>query len=127
MAEYQQGEGPNRLPQGAATQLNAAQPRDLLDGPGSEIPVEFAPREEDRVDDFDTGVGENMQVLLEPPNPDYRASVVPKDRPGRVPQYVVRHLPALAAAARNPEAPVTLKAFYNMVVRHLEQEMRARG
>lgn len=131
MAEVRRGTGPEALPFGAASELNrAAQPQqgaeDFL-GPGSEIPVQFETGETDQVDDFDTGTGENMQVLLEPPNPAYRAPVLSKDRPGRVPQYVVRNLPQLMAAARNPEAPIALKALFNMVTRQLEQEMRRRG
>jgi hypothetical protein len=52
---------------------------------------------------------------------------MPKERPGRVPRYVIRHLPQLMAAARDPSAPPTLIAIKNSIIRHLEAEQRRGG
>lgn len=130
MAEYRQGTGPNRLPQGGAAQASAATPPAAAfeatdpNAPGSEVPVMYAPE----VEDEDPGpLTESMDVLLSPPDPDYRASAVPKDRQGRVPRYVVRHLPQLMAAARDPDAPPAVRAIYNAVARQLEMEQRRGG
>ena len=46
------------------------------------------------------------------------------DPPGKVPKKIVRQLPMLMAAARDPEAPIALKAMYRMIVRRLEREMK---
>ena len=131
---YRQGVGPNRLPQGAATALNA-QPQPRQQRPAAtppelendDIPIEYAQGEDEPVPNDDNGLSEEMQVLLEPPNPQYRGRVMPKDREGRVPRYVVRHLPQLMAASKDPSAHPTLRAYYNSIVRHLEQEMRQGG
>ena len=123
MPEYRQGVGPNRLPQGGAQRLNAATPR--IADESDDIPIQYAPDERPRP--LDTArLGESKQVLLSPPNPDFAATVVPQDRPGRVPRYVVSHLPELAAAVRDPGAPPTLKALYRAILRQLELE-RAQG
>lgn len=129
--EFRQGVGPDRLPQGAAGQLNAANrpiARSLpLELENTDIPVEFARGEEEPVPNDDGDVTEDMQVLLGPPEPAYKARIVPKDREGRLPRYVVRHLPQLMAAAKNPTAHPTLRAFYMSVVRNLQTEMRRGG
>jgi len=121
MAEYRQGTGPNRLPQGGAAQVNAATPPEL---DNMDIPVVFAPGEEDPLED-ERGLDEDAQILLEPPDP--RFAPQPKDREGRIPRYVVRHLPQLMAAARDPNAHPTLRAYYASIVRNLEREMQRGG
>ena len=125
MAEVQRGEGPNALPFGAATALNRAQPSASA-FQTDEIPIQFAPDTD--ADELPTGsLGENMDVLLSDPDEGYRERLMARDRPGRVPRYIVRHLPTLMAAARNPDAPPTIRAFYNAIVRQLEAEMRQGG
>ena len=123
MAEYRQGTGPNRLPQGAATALNAATPPPI-EVENSDIEVQFAPGEEEIPDDLG-GLDEDQQVLTEPPFAGFKAQ--PKDREGRIPRYVVRHLPQLQAAARDPSAHPTLRAYYMSVVRNLEIELKKGG
>jgi hypothetical protein len=124
MPDFQRGQGSDALPQGAATALNETQPDNgdfALEN--MDIPVLFAPGEHDPIDNNDGGLSENIQVLIDHPNPDYRA--IPKDRQGRVPRYVVRHLPEIWAAVKDPEATPTHRALYNGVIRYLEQEMWA--
>lgn len=120
MAEYRQGVGANRLPQGAAGGLNRATPSfDITEN--SEIPVEYADAEPERP--LDTrGQSENKQVLLQPPNPGFAGTAVPQDRAGRVPRYIVRHLPQLSVAVKDPTAPPALRAIYAAIVRQLELE-----
>jgi len=129
MAEFRRGQGPNALPQGGAAQVNASTPaaEDLAGTPlepGGDIPVVYARGEADPVSNDDNGLSEEAQVLLAPPNPGFAPSLMSAQGAGRVPRYVVRHLPILMAAARDPEAPVTIRALYNAVVRRLEAEMR---
>lgn len=123
MAEYRRGQGPNALPQGAAKKLNVRTPpagayQDM------DIPIEFAPDTQPDVDEDDSHYDENMQVLLSPPDPGYRRAVMPRDRPNRVPRYVVRNLPVLMAASRDPSAPPALRALYKATLRQLEMERR---
>ena len=129
-AEYRRGTGPNALPQGGAAAINAAQPppQDLAGTPmelGADVPVMFAPGEDD--EDETLGGSENMQILMGPSDPNFQRSLAPRDRVGRVPRSVVRHLPTLSAAAKAPDAPPTLRALYNAITRDLEQEMARRG
>src|SRR3972149_4315890 len=125
MAEVQRGEGPDALPFGAATSLNRAQPSATA-SQADETPIQFAPDTD--ADELPTGsLGENMDVLLSDPHEGYRERLMARDRPGRGPPYIVRPLPTLMAAARNPDAPPTIRAFYNAVVRQLEAEMRHGG
>jgi len=126
MAEVRRGVGPNALPQGAATALNRAIPAESA-YQDNEVPVQFVP---DSVEDDvapDGELGENMEVLLSDPDEGYRPPLFARDPPGRVPARIVRHLPQLMAAARDPDAPIALKAMYKMIVRRLEQEMQSRG
>lgn len=133
MAEYRRGTGPNALPYGGAGDVNQATPptEDVAGTPldaGAEVPVQFAPGEaDDNIPDDDNGLDEDTQVLLDHPNPDYQASMFPKDRAGRVPRYVVRHLPELMAAVRDPNAPPALLALYRAIIRQLEAEQRRGG
>ena len=127
-AEYRRGTGPNALPQGAATAVNAAQPPDLAGTPmepGADVPVMFAPENDE--EELTAGGSENMKILLGPSDPAFQKTMAPRDRPGRVPRYVVRHLPTLSAAAKSPDAPPALRALYNAITRDLEQEMLRRG
>ena len=128
MAEYRQGVGPERLPQGGATQLNANAPQAAEETfQAEEIPVLFAPGEDDPIPNDDNGLDEDTQILLEGPDPGYQPRLIARDRPGRVPRYVVRHLPQLMAAVKDPNAPVTLRALYRALVRQLEDEQRLGG
>ena len=123
MAEYRRGQGPNALPQGGATQVNRAQPPDrsfTLDAP--EIPVQYAPEGDVGIPNVPPGASENKQILLNGPDERFRPKVAPADRAGRVPRYVVRHLPELAAAVKDPTSPPALRAIYNSVLRQLELE-----
>ena len=120
MAEYRRGQGPNALPQGAATGLNARTPPNAA-YQDMEIPVEFARDNEPDLEEDDSRYDENMQVLLSPPDAGYKPPAM-RDRAGRVPRYVVRHLPELMMAAQQPDAPPTLRALYRKVVRDLEAE-----
>lgn len=128
MADIRRGTGPDALPQGAASQLNAAaippQPG-MLEGPGAEVPVEFAKRAD--VEDESLGpLSENMEILLGQPNPGYQPPAV-ADIPQRMPRRIVQSLPLLQAIARNPDSPPAAKAMYRWAVRRLEQEMRQGG
>ena len=128
---FQQGVGPERLPQGAATALNegappAAEPIDISGTPleQDDIPVVYAPdRDDDDLDSDDTDLDEDTQILAEAPDPNFRPAVV-QERPGKLPKYIVRHLPHLMAAARQPDAPPTVRALRNAVIRQLERERR---
>jgi hypothetical protein len=75
--------------------------------------VIYAPREEDPVDENDGGLSENMQILSAPPDPGFSPN--PMRPMGRVPRSVVRNLPVLMAAARDPEAPRAIKAIYKAI------------
>ena len=88
-----------------------------------DIPVQFAPGEADAIPDTDEG-DETLDALMAAPFEGFRRAAVPNQRPGRLPKYVVRNLPLLMAAARDPEAPPTIRALYRATIRHLEQEMR---
>ena len=123
MPDYRRGRGPDQLPQGAATAVNAAQrppPDQVMQGPGSEIPVEFATGPEEP--DDERGLSENLQIALSEPDPAYQPPLINEGRKGRLPQHIVRNLPALRAAAKAPDAPPALRAIYNMAVRQLELE-----
>ena len=123
---YRQGVGPNRLPQGAATQLNAATPPPArppsADAP--EIPVQYAQGEDDLLPDNDNGLSETKQILLDPPYPEYEPSLLPRQRTGRVPRSIVRSLPVLMMAVKDPSAPPMLRALYRAIVRQLDAERR---
>ena len=127
--EYRRGSGSNALPQGGASQVNRSQPAqdDLNDPSIAEVPVEYAPGEDDPIEDDDSHDSESMQVLLQGPDPNYRTALLPPKRTGRVPKYVVRNLPQLQAAARSPDATPALRAMYNAVIRQLEIERRSGG
>ena len=125
MAEYRRGTGPQALPQGGAAAINAAQPPaagpdQFTMGPGSEVPVEFASGPE--VPDDERGLSENLQIMLGDPDPGYQPPLINEGRKGRLPQHIVRNLPALQAAAKAPDAPPALRAIYNMSIRQLELE-----
>lgn len=125
MAEYRRGQGPNALPQGAATSLNEAQPDlDALALENMDVPVQYGKGDGLPIPDDDSGVSDDLSILLAPPNPNYTKRVLPKERQGRVPKYVVRHLPQFRAAATAPDAPPTLRALYNATLRQLEEERR---
>ena len=118
-AEFQRGEGSDALPYGAAALINRNMPNFALEN--EDIPVEFATRDDDVVEDPMDG-DDDLGVLLAPPDPRFRPQ--PKDREGRLPRYVVRHLPQLQAAQRDPNAHPTLRAYYMSIVRNLEREQR---
>ena len=120
MAEYRRGQGPNALPQGGAAQVNRQTPRPApLE---TQVPVQYAPEGDVAIPDEIPGASETKQVLLQGPHPRFEPSEIPLDRAGRVPRYVVRHLPQLAATAKDPMAPPALRAMYAAVLRQLELE-----
>ena len=121
MAEYRRGQGPDALPQGAASTLNRITPANAAYQDNT-VPVEFARDNEPDVDEDDGGLNENMQVLVSPPYAGYRSQLMSKARPYRVPRYVVRHLPTLFAASRQPDAPPTLRAMFNAIIRYMDSE-----
>jgi len=132
MAAIRKGQGPNALPQGAATQVNAATPPaaafddELLGNMGAEIPVQFAQGEEDD-SDLDTGLSENMDILTGEADPGFRPPpIADQGTPSRAPTHAVRFLHILTAGARNPLSPVGMTALYKWFVRRLEREMQRR-
>jgi len=122
VAEYRRGApsvspGNQQLPFGAASAANAAIPT-----PAAPIApaIRSVPRSEPDPDAQATT--ENMEILSAPPEPGYTPDPM---RPlGRVPRYVVRNLPSLMMAARDPEAPRSIKALYRAVVAEIEAEQR---
>ncbi len=125
MAEYRRGSGPNALPQGAATGLNAAtpDPEAQMLTENQHIPVQYAPQH-DVIPNDNSGLDENQDIMLDHPDPNYQPSLMTQNRPGKVPTYVVRHMPELLAATADPSAPPTLIALKRSIVRHLENELR---
>ena len=121
MAEYTKGQGPNALPQGGASALNEM---GALALENTEIPVQFAGGEADDIPDDDQGTADDLQVLLQPPDPNRVRSALPRERPGRIPKYTVRHLAQFRAAATAPDAPPGLRALYNATIRQLDDERR---
>jgi hypothetical protein len=124
---YTQGEpnimpGQGQLPQGGATQANEATPTPAagIQVQQPEAPVIYAPREEDPVDDNDAGLSENMEILAAPPDPGFSPN--PMRPMGRVPRSVVRNLPVLMAASRDPEAPRAIKAIYKAITDAVARE-----
>ena len=132
MAEYRRGTGPNALPFGAATALNAQpQPRQQKEPPpvmeNAEIPVEYAVGDEDFIPTDMNGMSEMKQLLLDAPYPEYQPSMFPNERSGRVPRKIVQSLPVLMVVAKDPSAPPMLRALYRATVRQLDAERRRGG
>ena len=123
MAVYRRGTGQDALPQGAASRLNRMTP-DQAGYQDNTVPVQWARGNEPEEEGDEAGLSENMQVLLSPHDAGYRPPVMAKQRPTRVPRYVVRHLPTLYAAAQLPDAPPTLRGMFNAIVRYMENEAR---
>lgn len=118
MAEYRRGSGPQQLPQGAASAVNAATPSSY---PQVNIPVQYA-TPADHPPLPPDGQNDNMDILTAPPHPDYQPPLVAPTAPSVVPQSVVRNLPRLMAAARDPNAPQTVTALYKAIVWELERQ-----
>jgi uncharacterized protein YfaA (DUF2138 family) len=108
--------GQQQLPKGGASQVNAITPDAYPD-----IPVSFASAKDQIPDTPDETLSDNAQILVAPPNPQY-ASVLPRSVSNTVPDYVVRHLPRLMAAAKQDDAPATLKALYRNIIAQLDQQ-----
>lgn len=117
--------GSQQLPQGGATQANASVPTPDPGMAMPDLPVIYAPREEDPIDNDDSKLSENMQILAAPPDPNWAPNPMKPMR--KVPQYVVRNLPLLMVAARDPEAPRAIKAMYRVAVAALEKQERERA
>ena len=116
MAEYRRGSGPQQLPQGGAKAANdALNPVD--------IPVNYATTKDRVAPVADQTLSDNTQILIAPPHPNYQGPSSPA--PLQVPAYVVRHLPRLMAAAKDPDAPVTLKALYRTIIAQLDAQQAA--
>lgn len=117
---FQRGQGPNALPQGAATQANEGID---VSGDPFEVPVVFEePGLEDTELDNDTGMSEDEQFLFDDPFPEYQRSIVPTTRPNRLPKYVIRHLPAAIASLNNPRTPPAWKAMIRATIRQASLE-----
>ena len=129
MAEYRRGTGPDALPQGGASQANAATPAPSDYGAlaleNTDVPVQYAPGEADAIPGDDSGLADDKQILLDEPDPGYEKSAVPRERQGRIPKYTVRHLAQFRAAATAPDAPPGLRALYNATIRQLDEERRS--
>jgi len=118
LAEYQRGSGPQQLPQGTASAVNAATPSPAQP---LDIPVQYAgPADHPPIPP--DGQNDNKDILTAPPHPGYVPPLVPQATPSQVPQSVVRNLPRLMAAARDPDAPETVKALYNAIVWELNRQ-----
>jgi hypothetical protein len=118
MADYKRGSGPQQLPQGAASKANAATPDPAQQ---MDIPVQYAgPADHPQLPP--DGQNENMDILTAHPNPNYTPPLIPQTQPQVVPASVVRNLPRLMAAARDPDAPETIKALYRSIVFELERQ-----
>lgn len=121
MPEYQRGSGPNALPQGGASQLNAntPPPAEVPDLTPGDIPVEYGtplPVEESSMKD-----SENMNLLTGPHDPAFKPG--PADETfNHVPRNVVRQLPIWAVASKDPEAPPGLRVLYKALVARLQAE-----
>jgi hypothetical protein len=118
MAEYRRGTGPKQLPQGAASAVNAATPSPAQP---IDIPVQYA-TEADRPQLPPDGQNDNLDILTAPPHPGYQAAGVQRSNPMAVPKSVIRNLPRLMVAARDPDASTTLKALYYSIVWELERQ-----
>lgn len=68
------------------------------------------------------GQNDNLDILTAPPHPGYEPPLVPRATPQQIPQSVVRNLPRLMAAARDPDAPESVKALYKALVWELERQ-----
>lgn len=112
---YQRGAGRQQLEQGGATQANAGVPS-AQEPP--DIAVEYANPEP--IASADLRDSENSQLLSSPADPNFRPS--PARGHGKVPRYILRNLPLLAVASKDPEAPVVLRAYYRALVARLEAE-----
>lgn len=111
--------GSQQLPQGGASQANALASDPLAD-PMTNPPVIMAPREEDPITDDDLGNDDDLSILAAPPDPGWTPN--PMRPMGRVPKYVVRNLPQMMIASRDPEAPRSLKAMYKAIAAAVERE-----
>jgi len=127
MPEMQRGTGPDALPQGAAQQLNrsaapAAQQPNMAPDP-ADIPVEYA--NPPKIASNDLRSSENNQLLTAPAEPNFRAA--PGSEGGKIPRSLVRYLPIMGIAAKDPAAPRSLQAFYEAAVAALDQEVNGAG
>jgi hypothetical protein len=117
--EFQANQGtPEQLPQGAATQLNEANPQPADQGqataPAEEIqpaqPADYEPQYQPATDDEEFLTGPTTR-----PDEDVTAGAVMGDR---VPPHVRSQLPALQAAADAPGASAELQALVSYLSRN---------
>lgn len=118
MPDYQRGEGRTALPQRGASQANEAVP---APAPGldmaPEIPVEYGQPE--AVESLPSGKDtENVTLLTQPTNPDYKPNI----DPGRIPAQVIRNLPLIGVGSKNPSAPIALRALYHILIDAAEKQ-----
>ena len=127
-AEFKRGVGTGeQLPSGEASALNeavAAIPPQAVPGPvdqtGLPQGVEWAQDEAP----LPAPRGEQEEILFGPSEGLGRNMPDPATADGPVPASVVRRLPALARAAKDPNAPASLKAMHALIAQRLEEELR---
>lgn len=86
-----------------------------------DIPVAYAsPNDQPQLPP--DGQNDNIDILTAPPHPNFAPPNIPKSKPQQIPQSVVRNLPRLMAAAKDPDAPETVKALYAGIVWELERQ-----
>lgn len=128
-AEFTAGTGPDRLPAGEATDLNAglavaesvapvappvADPRQRLSG------IEFADGSEEALPPS----GDPMDEVLFGPAEGLGRGRPVLDVNARVPQDVVRNLPLLQRAAADPQSPPALVAAMRLIERQMQRQGR---
>lgn len=132
--EREVGSG-DQLAYGEASELNAALAKgDAIEetiasqGVLPEQPISAADPPIDYGDDppeFEPGAGEFDDVLFADPVPGLEPKKKTSKRP--LPNSVIRMLPTMSAIVKDPATPPSIKAAYLLMIRKLEEEMRAKG
>ena len=120
-AQVKRGVGTgDQLPMGEAGELNAAlETLPQMDQTGILQGVEWADGTEET--NF-VPSNEDDEILFGPAEGIGSGDNEPT--PGRVPASVIRRLPILARAAKDPTAPASLVAMYRILTDRLDREMR---
>lgn len=120
-AEVKRGVGTGeQLPMGEATQVNESlETLPQLDQTGILQGVEWADGTEET--NF-VPTNEDDEILFGPAEGIGSGDNEPT--PNRVPASVIRRLPVLARAAKDPTAPPSLVAMYRILTDRLDREMR---
>jgi hypothetical protein len=88
-----------------------------------DIPVEYGPPQP--VAEASMKESENLNLLTGPSDPSY--SPGPQSSPRKVARNIIRNLPMMAVAAKDPEAPPALRALFRALVARAEAEQAQRG